>query len=325
MQQQQQAPQFQYTPTGRGGFANGLGAGLAQGFNMASQRKAQQQNIAMLQELQAQEQAQQQAQMAQLQGLAQGYGIDPAAAADPDLLRQLVVASQKPVYEMQGAQQKAAELENALSVLMNMQQGGGQQLPEMPQMGQPQTSMQTPQQARNMGGGVMMEYDPNVTQRQTGEPLMGGVSSAAQSSYGQFDPRALATVMAFGGSGSDNLVKGLAAELFNQRTADQVAGLNPAKEGDRNTYRLFAGFNPISQAEIDLPMQRFGETQRHNKVTEGISGGQLGVARGNLGLRGQEFAWRKQNPASSFIIPIQAQGGSGGFGGVIPLRKPGQR
>jgi hypothetical protein len=43
------------------------------------------------------------------------------------------------------------------------------------------------------------------------------------------------------------------------------------------------------QKGFDLDLRKQGESERHNRTTEGINGGQLRVAQGNLNLRGQEL------------------------------------
>lgn len=46
--------------------------------------------------------------------------------------------------------------------------------------------------------------------------------------------------------------------------------------------------------EFDLDVAKFGETQRHNRTSEGIAGGNLAVSRANLGLRQQEIGQKER-------------------------------
>lgn len=56
-------------------------------------------------------------------------------------------------------------------------------------------------------------------------------------------------------------------------------------------------------AGYDLDVQKFGETKRSNRVSEGISGGNLAIARENLGLRKQELTSGGKAPAGYRFKP----------------------
>lgn len=55
------------------------------------------------------------------------------------------------------------------------------------------------------------------------------------------------------------------------------------------------------QKGYDLDVRKQGETERNNRVQNSISQGQLGVARGNLGLRQQELEQQRNAPRGQFI------------------------
>lgn len=55
------------------------------------------------------------------------------------------------------------------------------------------------------------------------------------------------------------------------------------------------------QRGYDLDVRKQGETERNNRVQNSISQGQLGVARGNLGLRQQELEQQRSAPRGQFI------------------------
>lgn len=66
------------------------------------------------------------------------------------------------------------------------------------------------------------------------------------------------------------------------------------------------------QKGYDLDVSKFGETQRHNRTQEGIAGGNLSVARQNVGLRGQELAQKtaganKPLPVGALKLSVEAQ------------------
>lgn len=99
LQQQQQPPQFSPVQIRSNELGPALVEGLAQGagnaLNMYTQRRYQQAALEQLQGMMAQQQQAKEAERLRQQGaleqLANQFGINPAATADSDLLRQLIV------------------------------------------------------------------------------------------------------------------------------------------------------------------------------------------------------------------------------------------
>jgi len=81
---------------------------------------------------------------------------------------------------------------------------------------------------------------------------------------------------------------------------DQGRGYSLGPEGFSEMGRLDPSFKETSDHEkalqdAQMELQKFQEDQRRNRVTEGISAGHLGVARGNLGLSRERM--NREGPA----------------------------
>ena len=94
------------------------------------------------------------------------------------------------------------------------------------------------------------------------------------------------------------ILQQIAPEMSQQGyDPQQIAGFDPTDQNiDAAVAQSMSLKEMIDQANTD---RTFGETQRHNKATEGNAAGNLAVSRANLGLRREEHQAR------------QAQGGYG--------------
>ena len=72
------------------------------------------------------------------------------------------------------------------------------------------------------------------------------------------------------------------------------------------------------QKGYDLDVEKFGEAKRSNRVTEGISRGNLGVAQAGLGLRKEELALKREELKGGGKAPVGFRWKSDGTQEAIP-------